>query len=161
MNTFGRTAQNVFGINNAYDFGEDARLTLTNRYYEYDESTQSYEMKVMPEGFPQLKIIDDDAGSGENFKLTLRFHRFASKIFYDPFWEFWDTNRFGTLRVFNDVCMQPHQIHFGGSRDLKVYDFFNSAMRRLPKDIRDSLEPQFDDESYFYLLVDKVMETRP
>merc|ERR1712007_106052 len=117
-------------------------------------------MKVMPEGFPQVrKIIDDDAGSGENFKLTLRFHRFSSKIFYDPFWEWWD-NRLGTLVVDNDVYELPRHVLFGGSRDLKVYDFFNSAMRRLPKAIWDSLEPQFEDESFFYL-VKKVINEKP
>jgi hypothetical protein len=85
INTFGCDVNKAGDRNFVYELGDDARLLLTNRYFELNEKTQVYQQRFMPEGYPKMAKKADD------YKF-----RFKAKIFYDPVIPWWD-NRHGTF----------------------------------------------------------------
>ena len=130
INTFGFGVQTALDHTAfAYELGDDARLLLTNRYFEFDEVTQSYQQRFMPKGFPKITKGDDS-----KYIFTFRFLRFKTKIFYDPIMWFWD-NRHGTFEVRSIYSGREEQVHFGKAfGGIPIQKPFIEAMERA-KDV--------------------------
>jgi hypothetical protein len=149
INTFGCDVQTVADSEFAYELGDDARLLLTNRYFEFNETTKTYEQRFMPEGFPKMAKGDDS-----KYIFTFRFRRFEAKIFYDPNISWWD-NRFGTFEVYGKY-RQPFPVHFGKASGISLKAPFIRAMEKARKQVYPCSDE--DIEMLIYQIVRKIEE---
>jgi len=124
INTFGCDIYKEGNSNFVYELGDDARLLLTNRYFEFNEKTQVYQQRFIPEGYPKMAKAD-------NYKyiITFRFLRFKAKIFYDPVIPWWD-NRHGTFEVRSVYGKISRQVHFGLGSGISMNAPFIKAMEK-------------------------------
>ena len=149
INTFGCDVQTVADSEFAYELGDDARLLLTNRYFEFNEITKTYEQRFMPEGFPKMAKGDDS-----KYIFTFRFRRFEAKIFYDPNISWWD-NRFGTFEVYGKY-RQPFPVHFGKGSGISLKAPFIRATEKARKQVYPCSDE--DIEMLIYQIVRKIEE---
>ena len=124
INTFGCDIYKEGNSNFVYELGDDARLILTNRYFEFNEKTQVYQQRFMPEGYPKMAKADD-----YKYVFTFRFLRFKAKIFYDPVIPWWD-NRHGTFEVRSVYGKISRQVHFGLGSGISMNAPFIKAMEK-------------------------------
>jgi hypothetical protein len=123
INTFGCDIYKEGNSNFVYELGDDARLLLTNRYFGFNEKTQVYQQRFMPEGYPKMAKADD-----YKYVFTFRFLRFKSKIFYDPPITYWD-NRHGTFEVHGNY-RQTIPVNFGLRGGVSLKNPFIKAVEK-------------------------------
>ncbi len=136
----------VEDVDFGFELGGHARMLLTNRYYVFDQKSQTDLEAFMPEGYPKMTKIDDE----DKVNLTFRFHRFGTKIFYDPiisFQRLWDTRR-GTFDVQGTIRTASYPVRFGKGTNVPVASNFVNAIEHARKKVFHYPEEDLDDLMY-------------